>query len=128
MYKASAKVRPPLAEEDLSRKDNRFLRYLVHHDYQANKTPIIMRQVKFMEEDDPEAQPFYTEFDYTEGNVKFNVYPMQYLPSLLTTDAARAVWSDHYARMARDPGRMQLHVALTWAQSSPVLGVPSPFG
>ncbi|KAJ7469606.1 hypothetical protein FB451DRAFT_355419 [Mycena latifolia] len=106
-------------DEDLSRKDNAFLRHLVHHDYQAQKRHIMMLQLEFMQNSETEPQPLYTEFDYIEGEAKFAIYSTQRLPALLPSDTARAQWADHCARLARDPGKMQLHVALTEAGYRP---------
>ncbi|KAJ7182348.1 hypothetical protein C8R43DRAFT_1228806 [Mycena crocata] len=68
-------------EDHLSARDKTFLRYLMDHDYQKHKEKIFTFQLQFLKEHraDGTPKPFYTEFNYGKGEVKFGIHPVDHV-------------------------------------------------
>ncbi|KAJ6580530.1 hypothetical protein DFH09DRAFT_1275674 [Mycena vulgaris] len=89
---------------DISTKGKAFLRHLIHCDYRGHKEIILGYRKDFLMTSDG---PFYSQFDYSGGDVSVEVLPPDRLRSLLGDVA------DFYlARMERSGGRMQLDVVM----------------
>ncbi|KAJ7484860.1 hypothetical protein B0H11DRAFT_1163161 [Mycena galericulata] len=99
----------PKGGEELTTKQMSFIRYVVHHDYLARKDEILTLRAAFMRSS---AHPFYTEFDYTHGELGLTVLPTKNLPPLLSSATAKSQWIDLVYRMACSSGRMTLDVAV----------------
>ncbi|KAJ7762168.1 hypothetical protein B0H16DRAFT_1529913 [Mycena metata] len=103
---------------DLSTREKAFLRHLIHRDYLRNKEYILNLRTEFMI---TSSEPFYTQFDYIDGDVVLDVLPAEDLRSLFGNDLANV----YISRMAQSGGRMQLDVAIG-AQGSITLGKGPP--
>jgi hypothetical protein len=90
---------------ELSTRGKAFLRYLVHHDYIKHKEEIFNLQREFMVSS---SSPFYTQFDYIDGDVLLEVLPVEQLESLFGRDLANV----YISRMAESGGKMQLDVVI----------------
>ncbi|KAJ7497716.1 hypothetical protein FB451DRAFT_241751 [Mycena latifolia] len=96
--------------QPMSWRDRVFLRMLIHHDYEAARSPeIYVRQIMFMKLFPGDA--FLTVFNYTSGR------PVISVDSVVDSDVGRelqryggAEWQSAVERAARSGGRIELHV------------------
>ncbi|KAJ7109595.1 hypothetical protein C8R43DRAFT_1243326 [Mycena crocata] len=100
-------------KDNFSTRSRAFLRFLMHHDYLAQKQRILQLQLEFMRQTKDDPITFYTEFDYTKGEVELAVHPAYDMIDICRNSGDTRLWLDHCERRVRDPGRIQLHVAVT---------------
>jgi len=85
----------------VSARDKSFLRALLHHDYLASKSSLLVAQVKCLR-----LRPHtitYMMFDYSTPGVPLKI-------SVGFTDALDNIWEDYVGRAAWSEGRLQLHL------------------
>ncbi|KAJ7114675.1 hypothetical protein C8R43DRAFT_1039188 [Mycena crocata] len=104
-------LRDQTGDERLSAKKLSFIRYIVHNDYTTRKEEIFRLRAEFMFAS-PRIVPFYTEFDYTSGDVRLSVRPTVELLHQLPSEAAKRRWLDFVLRMGVAAGTMFLDVAV----------------